>query len=247
MVIDAGNSLIKAAFFENDQIVTRYASPGTTPKGFTSFLGELPNKPINTIFSSVRKDSEALDSELKNFGISNTLNLRSGLKLPVRIHYKTPETLGADRIANACMASVLVPTGNAIVVDIGTCIKYDLVTADKTFIGGAISPGIRIRYKGLSAFTGRLPYFKNVKEEFPELIGSSTEGSIRSGVEHGMLNEMNGMIRSMENSYPDLTLLLTGGDHLRFKDKLEKKPIFAEADLTLRGLHEILKINVFEK
>lgn len=245
MVIDAGNTLIKAVLFENDELVARYSSKGTTPKGFAAFLAELPSKPSNTLLSSVRKDTDELELELKHFGIDNTLNLRSGLKLPIRIQYKTPETLGADRIANACRASVLVSDSNALVIDIGTCIKYDVVTAEKSFIGGAISPGIRIRYKSLSSFTGRLPYLKQVKEEFPDLIGSSTEGSIRSGVEHGMLCEMNGMIQSMERSFPNLTVLLTGGDHLRFKDKLEKKPIFAEADLTLKGLHEILKINAF--
>ncbi|MFM7079606.1 MAG: type III pantothenate kinase, partial [Bacteroidota bacterium] len=247
LVIDAGNSLIKAALFENDQIIAKYSSKGSTPKGFSSFLAELPSRPSNAILSSVRKDSSELEHELNHFGINNVLNLRSGLKLPVRIHYKTPETLGADRIANASMAVVLVPAGNAMVIDIGTCIKYDLVATEKTYLGGAISPGIKIRYKGLSAYTGRLPYFKNLKEEFPELVGSSTEGSIRSGVEHGMLCEMNGMLQSFEKSYPGLALILTGGDHLRFKDKLEKKPIFADADLTLKGLHEILKINAFEK
>jgi type III pantothenate kinase len=247
LVIDSGNSLIKAALFKDNQIVARYSSKGSTPKGFSSFLAELPSKPSHTILSSVRKDSDELELDLKHFGIENTLNLRSGLKLPVRIHYKTPETLGADRIANASMASVLVPTENALVIDIGTCIKYDLVVAEKTYLGGAISPGLKIRYKGLSAFTGKLPYFKNLKDEFPELIGSSTEGSIRSGVEHGMLCEMNGMVKSFENSHPGLKVVLTGGDHLRFKDKLEKKPIFVDSDLTLKGLHEILKINAFEK
>ncbi|MFM8918137.1 MAG: type III pantothenate kinase, partial [Bacteroidota bacterium] len=112
------------------------------------------------------------------------------------------------------------------------------------YLGGSISPGVKIRYKGLSSFTGKLPYFKKMLEDFPDLIGTSTEGSIRSGVENGILCEITGMINAYEQRFEDLKIALTGGDANRFSQLLKKSGIFVEPELTLKGLHLILKTNV---
>ena len=244
LVIDAGNTLIKGAVFENSQIIERFHTKGKSLADFLLAVSALDQLPQQALISSVRADSDSLYESLTDLGINQVLSFRSGLKLPIKIQYKTPETLGTDRIANACMASAIFPKDNILAIDIGTCIKFDMVTSDQEYLGGSISPGVKIRYKGLSSFTGKLPYFKKMQEEFPELIGTSTEGSIRSGVENGILCEINGMIDAYEQRFDNLKIALTGGDANRFSQLLKKSGIFVEPELTLRGLHLILKTNV---
>ncbi len=172
---------------------------------------------------------------------SRLLFVRSGLLLPIKVLYKTPETLGNDRLANVCAAWSLYPEQNSLVIDLGTCIKYDFVSASGTYPGGSISPGLSMRYKALTRFTSQLPYFKPV-DEFPELTGQSTEGAIRSGVENGILEEVNGIIARYQELFDQTRIILTGGDHSKFADKL-KSVIFAAPNLTLTGLKVILDHN----
>jgi len=244
LVIDAGNTLIKGAVFENNQILERFQTKGKSLADFILAISALDQLPEQALISSVRADSDSLTESLTDLGINQVLSFRSGLKLPIKIQYKTPETLGTDRIANACMASAIYPQDNILAIDIGTCIKFDMVTADQEYLGGSISPGVKIRYKGLSSFTGKLPYFKKMLDEFPELIGTSTEGSIRSGVENGILHEIIGMIDAYGQRFDNLKIVLTGGDTDRFSQLLKKSGIFVEPELTLKGLHLILKTNV---
>ena len=167
--------------------------------------------------------------------------MRSGLLLPVKVLYKTPETLGNDRLANVCGARIQYPDANVLVIDMGTCIKYDFISADGFYHGGGISPGLTMRYKALTRFTSQLPYFKPV-EEFPVLIGQSTEGSMRSGVENGILEEVKGIISQYQELFDQTLIMLTGGDCAKFADKL-KSPIFVAPNLTLSGLKVILDHN----
>ncbi len=206
-----------------------------------SELIEKYGSPFSAIFSSVNNNVDADMEELRQAGITHIITLRSGLKMPIKIHYKTPETLGNDRIANMCGAWSLFPGKNVLVADAGTCIKYDLLTRAGDYFGGAISPGLKMRYQALSRFTARLPNLKP-RTDFPELIGISTEGSIRSGVENGMLAEMEGILSQYRNNYPDLSVIVTGGDHERFAGKL-KSPIFVAPNLTINGLKVILDNN----
>ena len=161
--------------------------------------------------------------------------------LPVRNGYKTPQTLGQDRIANACAAWKFNPDKNTLTIDLGTCIKYDFVDETGLYHGGAIAPGLAMRYKALTRFTGQLPYFKPI-DEFPDLIGQSTESSIRSGVENGILFELKGAIEAYSQQFGRTSVILTGGDHPKFADKL-KSPIFVAPNLTLNGLKVILDAN----
>jgi len=243
LVIDAGNTLIKGGLFDGDTLVERFQAKGKSIHDFVIDISRLPVKPDCALVSSVRADTESLLDALKDLTISQVLSFRSGLKLPIKILYKTPETLGTDRIANACMASVIAPGTHCLIIDIGTCIKFDFVSEGVDYLGGSISPGVKIRYKGLSSFTGRLPYFKKMLDEFPDLIGTSTEASIRSGVENGILSEINGLISVYESRFKHLKIILTGGDAERFHSRLEKNSIFVDPDLTLKGLYQILKIN----
>ncbi|MFM7824007.1 MAG: type III pantothenate kinase, partial [Bacteroidota bacterium] len=128
LVIDAGNTLIKGAVFENSQIVERFQTKGKSLADFLIAVSALDQLPDQVLISSVRADSDSLYESLTDLGINHVLSFRSGLKLPIKIQYKTPETLGTDRIANACMAAAIFPKNNILAIDIGTCIKFDMVT-----------------------------------------------------------------------------------------------------------------------
>ena len=124
-----------------------------------------------------------------------------------------------------------------LVIDIGTCIKFDFLDSHHVYKGGSISPGLRLRLNSLHQNTGRLPLLNATHEPIP-LIGNSTEQSILSGVQNGMQNEINGMIDSYLTEYPDLTIFVTGGDHGYF-DFDRKNVIFADENLTLKGIYTI--------
>ncbi len=163
--------------------------------------------------------------------------------LPINKNYETPETLGSDRIAGAVGANFLFPNQNCLIIDMGTAIKYDYVSADGTFQGGIISPGKRIRFEALHTFTKRLPLVEAT--EIPDLIGKSTITCIQSGVVNGIIAEVNGMIENYKN-LGDCQVILCGGDAPFFESRI-KKPTFANSNLVLIGLNRILQYNVEQK
>jgi len=240
LIIDIGNSRIKVASFDNGIIQSKnYCSDN-------ELLGLLDN-----LFSSEKNVEKVLVSSVKEFDLEldNYLNsqckksyyLSNHLSIPIEIAYKSPQSLGADRIALAVGASKLHPNQNVLVIDAGTCVTYDFVSAEGLYLGGGISPGLHMRFKALNEFTGRLPLV-DVKEN-ADLIGVDTESSIRSGVVNGMLKELDGIIEAYQKRYPSLKVLLTGGD-CNFFDKKLKNSIFADADLLLKGMHYILEHHV---
>jgi type III pantothenate kinase len=150
--------------------------------------------------------------------------------------------LGYDRIAAGVGANLRYPSQNCLVIDIGTAIKYDLVSAENAFEGGIISPGRRMRFNALHTFTKKLPLLDTV--EIPELIGHSTESCMKSGVMKGITAEINGIIDEYLKKLK-LTVLICGGDAPYFETKI-KYPTFAAPNLVLEGLNRILQYNVTE-
>ena len=157
---------------------------------------------------------------------------------PLTNLYQSAETLGSDRLAAAVAANYFYPVKNVLCIDAGTCIKYNFVNFKNEYIGGAISPGIKMRFKALNNFTARLPLIE-MDETFSELVGTNTRESILSGVETASVAEVEGMISNYLQLYPDLIVMLTGGDTNFFVKRL-KKPIFADQNLILKGLNIIL-------
>ena len=155
--------------------------------------------------------------------------------------YKTPKTLGVDRIALASAAIQKYPKKNVLVIDAGTCITFDFISKDKEYLGGAISPGIQMRYKALHNFTAKLPLLDS--GELTSFIGFDTESSIHSGVLNGVCNELDGVINQYSKKFRDLTVVLTGGD-TNFLAKQLKSVIFAHPNFVLEGLHTILNYNL---
>ncbi|QRR01571.1 type III pantothenate kinase [Dyadobacter sandarakinus] len=235
VVIDSGNTFSKVGWFENEKLL-RY----TTRLEFAEMIAEVRSqRPEHVLFSSVSTTVEefvhALDLP------SNILSLTPDTPLPVTKNYDTPHTLGADRIAAATGANYLYPQENVLVIDMGTCITYDLVDQMAVFQGGLISPGVKMRFKAMHTFTKRLPLVE--EEKNPAFIGKSTRSAISSGVMNGVQAEMEGIIARYRHSYPDLRVVLCGGDAPFFESSL-KPPIFAVPELVLIGLNRILTYNV---
>ncbi len=161
--------------------------------------------------------------------------------LPLENLYKTPETLGKDRIAAIVATSINYKGENVLVIDMGTCVTYDFLNANNQYLGGAISPGFEMRFKALNTFTGKLPKVE-YKQDTPELIGNSTKNSILSGVFNGLKHEIQETINQYNLQYNNLKVVLTGGD-IKLFDLEPKNRIFADKFLVLKGLNEILNYN----
>jgi type III pantothenate kinase len=160
--------------------------------------------------------------------------------------YASPETLGNDRLANAVAASALYPSRNVLILDAGTCIKYDFISAEKIYTGGAISPGLSMRFMAMHNYTARLPLLNPAMDELiqkAQLTGSDTYHAMLSGVVNGAVFEAEGFIAAYAENYPDMLVLVTGGDRLFFEKHL-KSEIFAHSNLVLPGLHVILDHNL---
>lgn len=162
--------------------------------------------------------------------------------LPLQNKYGTPETLGYDRIGSAVGAWSLFPHQHSLVVDMGTCINYEYIDAHGFYLGGAISPGYEMRFKGMHTFTGNLPLMVG-EPEMTEVLGTSTESCLRSGVVNGMIYEVNGFIDEFRNRHMGGKVLLTGGDSPFFA-KFLKNNIFARPKLVAEGMLEILRYNM---
>lgn len=236
LAVDVGNSCIKLAYFENSRQVMELTTQPADLKKIKSFLGRVKTFD-SIIFSSVVKETGGLKKILRT-KTKKFIELQFKLRLPLHIKYETPHTLGHDRIANAAGAVFLFPGKPTLVIDAGSCLKFDFTDAKRNFMGGAISPGLNMRYKALHHFTARLPLLSPA-EEFP-VMGINTHESIISGVQNGMINEISGVITQYKKKYKSVKVILTGGDWPFFVNHL-KNPIFVAPNLTLLGLNEILK------
>ncbi|MCF8245669.1 MAG: type III pantothenate kinase [Saprospiraceae bacterium] len=237
LAIDIGNTRTKIAVFDGDELLHKEVwSELTLPEVKQLAYNQKVEK---IILSSVSKQSEEVMSFLKtNFTF---LELTTETALPIRIRYKTPETLGKDRIAAAAGAAHLFPQKFCLVIDAGTCITLDVVSSEGEFLGGNISPGIEMRLKAMHHFTARLPQVVRTANR-PDELGDSTENAIRNGGEMGALLEVEGFIRLCRKKYRPLRVVLTGGD-ADFFVKHTKTKIFAHQNLVLLGLNQILQHN----
>ena len=238
LVIDVGNTQIKLAVFKKDQIIER-----------KRVVCSLFSQEVKQLFGKFPGIESAILSTVSNFNEEyiqlikmhcSLLVLSHKTKMPLTIAYKTPETLGLDRISLALAAYFEYPKENVLVIDAGTCITYDFVNDVGQYLGGSISLGLQMRYKALNNQTAKLPLLKPA-ENF-QLIGDSSEASIQSGVQNGLFLEIEGIVAQYRCIYKDLTVILTGGD-AHFLSKRLKNTIFADSDFLLRGLYRLLEHN----
>ncbi|MFY0630683.1 MAG: type III pantothenate kinase [Flavobacteriaceae bacterium] len=237
LIIDIGNTQVKAAVFESNRVLEHCAfDEDSFLKNIESILRKYQIEAC--ILSSVKEMSEDYGKVLQE--IPYYLELKAITDVPFTNLYDTPNTLGLDRIALVAAASVEYPSKNVLVIDAGTCITFDFINSNNEYLGGAISPGIGIRYKSLNYYTSKLPELEKI--DAYELVGKSTSSSIHSGVINGVVNEINGVISQYEEKFHDLTIVLTGGD-TNFLSKQLKNSIFANQNFLLYGLNKILTFN----
>ncbi|MDO5970829.1 type III pantothenate kinase [Flavivirga aquimarina] len=241
LIIDVGNSFVKLAIFKNSMLMHKEVVALKLVLKSINILKETHGPKKKAIISSVGKLNK---SDVEAIGKSfDVMILDSNVKLPFKNLYATPNTLGVDRIALVCASVDQFPNSNVLIIDSGTCVTYDFVTAKNEYIGGAISPGLRMRYKSLNNLTANLPLLES--ETPKSIIGNSTNASIHSGVVNGLLKEIDGIIEEYNRKYSDLTVILTGGD-ANFLSKQLKSSIFANSNFLLEGLNYILQFNLNE-
>ena len=241
LIIDVGNSFVKLAVFKAETIMhqTQCATVGlievlyAIKKEYScidyaiiSSVGRLPKNAMALIESSFK-----------------VLILNASIKYPFINTYETPETLGVDRLALVAASVKKYPNKNVLIIDAGTCITYDFINEKNEYLGGAISPGLQMRYQALNGYTANLPL---LEFETPNaIIGTSTKKAMHSGVVYGVLNEIDGAVSLYSLKYSDLTVILTGGN-TKFLSKQLKSSIFALPNFLLEGLNYILQINTNE-
>lgn len=237
--IDLGNTYAKTGLFSEGKLVE--ANWNLTYQELVDYVQSIHPQYIMT--SSVSYSEEQLMDEFSKITPDIYL-LKSTTPVPISKLYDTPETLGADRVAAAIGAKVLYPQNNCLVIDMGTCITYDLVDENNNFQGGIISPGVRMRFKAMNTFTKRLPLLE--PEEIPSLIGKNTKHAMQSGVMNGLLAEINGLIEEYGKVLTNINVILCGGDATYFANRI-KYPNFVVPELVLIGLNRILEYNVEHK
>ena len=238
LIIDVGNTRIKAAVFEQNTLVELFV--------FTKdvFLTE-----INFILNKFPKIKKLVVASVGNVEKEAFLSLKSKAEIHFITHeskfpfanlYSTPTTLGIDRMVLASGAVLQHPNQNRLVIDMGTCITYDFIDENDNYLGGAISPGLRLRYESLHQHTAKLPLLtKNYPETF---IGNSTQESIHSGVINGVASEIDGFIELYKTQYAKFIIILTGGDAEFLAIRL-KNTIFANSNFLLESLNQTFQYN----
>ncbi|MDR3680735.1 MAG: type III pantothenate kinase [Flavipsychrobacter sp.] len=239
LCIDWGNTNVKAAIFNDEQITDTFTFPAAEAVSGLEAVISSHNAQKAILCSVVDHPygvEQALSEKIKSF-----IKLNSNTSLPIMNAYLSPESLGNDRIALATAAYMQNEGKNTLAISLGTCITYNFVQKNKTFRGGAISPGLQMRLKAMHEFTDKLPEVPVQGELL--LLGYDTATCMRSGTIFGMAAEIDGMIKEFESQYSDFNAVLTGGDAPYFASKIKSK-IFADPDLLMKGLNLILKHNV---
>lgn len=231
-VVDIGNTRMKAAYFVGNEMRQQFST-------WDKIAHFVSNNKINySLICSVAP--EALTQKVSAI-LPQALFANWQLHFPINILYKTPKTLGMDRLANVLAARSLCPKQAALIVDVGTCLKFDFVDKKGNYLGGSIGPGLALRFKSLNDYTANLPLIQRYKKT--QIIGKNTKESILSGVINGMENEIFGIIERYRKEFDEVKVILTGGDAKEFDLEI-KNNIFALENLTLLGLKLMLEANV---
>ena len=231
LAVDIGNTRVKAAVFEQHNALQYFVFDREILIQKIAEIVNLFPKILEIVVSSVAADTE-IASKFENLSIRY---IDYKCRFPFVNKYKSPETLGVDRMILASGAVLSFPNQNRLIIDAGTCITYDFVDRNNVYHGGAISPGIKLRYESLHNFTAKLPLL--TLDEPTNYVGNSTKESIHSGVVNGTINEIEGFINMYERDYPNFIIILTGGNG-DFLAKRLKNTIFANSNFLLESLNQ---------
>jgi type III pantothenate kinase len=239
LTIDVGNTRIKGAVFEEASALEYFVfEPLEIEKNILNILKKY-HQVRYLVVASVglieKKIFLAFEKQVKIHFVSHD-DL-----FPFNNQYETPKTLGIDRMVLAAGATIQYPKCNRLVIDAGTCVTYDFIDENDNYLGGAIAPGLRLRYESLHAFTAKLPLLKVA--DISEMIGRSTAGSIHSGVINGLVYEIDGFIDEYKTLASKFIIILTGGD-TEFLAKRLKNTIFANSNFLLESLNRTFQYKI---
>ena len=237
LIIDIGNTVAKLVAFDGDEPVEEVRTSNESLAALCAFAAKYAF--THGIVGAVREITPQAEDRLQALHIP-LLRFTSSTPVPITNRYRTPQTLGSDRLAAAVGARSLKPGKDLLIIDAGTCVTYEVIDALGNYWGGNIAPGMHMRLRALHEFTAKLPLVE--AEGAVPGMGYDTDTAIRSGVLRGMKYEIEGYIRSMRAKYPKLLVFLTGGDKINF-DTTIKSIIFADKFIVPRGLNKILDYN----
>lgn len=237
LIIDIGNTSVKTALFEGKELIlTERSDAGDAKVKIATLLAFY--KIDSAIISSVAAEPSDIIAQLHEKScFVHQLTRKS--KFPFTSEYKTPETIGVDRLAAAAGAVSLFGEANMLIIDAGSAVTFDVVTGS-VFRGGSISPGMEMRFKALHTFTGRLPLCSFTEDlKFP---ATGTHEAITTGVIQGLIFELNEYIRTFKSDNSNPVVILTGGDSLLLGEfvKYEFIPL---PNLVIEGLNFLLEFN----
>ncbi len=239
LAIDIGNTRIKTGRFDGDRLLAQQTWDNWTPAQLCDWVTNQSAQ--NVILSTVAGPTDpAVLKCLQAF--DRFLELGPVTPLPIVNRYRTPETLGKDRLAAVVGAFQQFPNTHCLVIDAGTCITYDLLTDAGIYLGGNIAPGTAMRLRAMHAFTARLPAVP-VAGDDEGWLGDTTETAMRRGAQMGAAMEIEGYIALCQSRIGRINVILTGGDADFLAKKLKSK-IFVNHHLVLMGLNKILNYNV---
>ena len=237
LVLDIGNTNSKFSVFKSDKLVDFGIWDSLNVKEEFQNWNSNNQNCESIIISDVLGINK---SDFESISKCHLVWVSAKINLPFEINYKVPEELGADRISLVAGAVFAYPKKHCLIIDIGTCITYDFVSKNSSYMGGSISPGFLMRYNSINANTSKLP---KLKMTIPKKItGDTTEACIHSGIFYGIIGEIQNQIHFYKKKYKDLTIILTGGDSQYLANRI-KNGIFASHNFISRGLFSILKLN----
>ena len=237
LAIDLGNTKMKLGVFKEKKLILR--EDQEISFGPSALENILDTHHFQNILVAATGNSEEIVTLLHKRGLSFKI-VDHLTNIPFKNNYETPKTLGADRIALVAAAVGRYPGQDALIIDAGTCVTYDFKNTEEEYLGGSISPGLRMRFEALHRFTAKLPLLE--AQSIPHHLGKNTKEAIESGVIHGISTEINGIIDWYRENYPELIVILTGGD-AQFLSKTLKNGIFAHSNFLLEGLDHIMVFN----
>jgi len=239
LAVDVGNTRIKAAVFEGNTLLESFVF---LKKTLQKSIQNILEKYHNTTYLVVASVSDV--EKLAFMEFQNALNIyfvSHNDAFPFINCYETPQTLGIDRMVLASGATLQYPNQNRLVIDAGTCVTYDFIDENDNYLGGAISPGLQLRYESIHHFTAKLPLL--TLESPKRFIGKSTSESIHSGIVNGLTFEMDGYIAEIMGQYSKIIIILTGGDAV-FLAKRLKNTIFANSNFLLESLNQTFQYKI---
>ena len=237
LIIDIGNTLAKLVAFDGDTPVEEVKTSNNSLEALSTFIQKY--KFQKGIVASVIDLTAEVRDQLATVDFP-VLFFKASTPIPIQNRYKTPNSLGSDRLAAAIGAQMQYPNRNILVIDAGTCLTYEFIDSQANYWGGNITSGLQMRLKAMHTFTAKLPLIDS-QGETPEL-GYDTETAMRSGVIRGMTFEIEGYIRHFLSKYPDLLVFFFFFDEVHFDSSI-KNIIFADKYLVPRGLNRILNFN----